>query len=645
MRRTYRTDRKGTRLANLTQKLGVVSQEETGIHPKAGYYLALFKKVAGERVFHSVHQPGEQPHLHHSFGHLLRGNADLVSVRVNANSDLQSNFVSAIVRQSSGPSLEADYILRFKISAPDKTATRWTDDPVQRIGEEIMRVGDPLVQSADWTVLPESIQEDGGERFFRNDLDGILHQLKPFAEQYGIELTSLRIKLTPVSDDTQPVAEIAQNTGDKNAVATNRRRSGGMHRMFYTAEPLGSPSADVEAIQDFEGSAEAEPSNFDRDQEAREPSTEPFDIDAEVPHASETPGTDITDDALFSKEIDSYPAAPAGPSLPAAALPAMAAPSLPVMASPALPPAPVVAATQAGATSFGTARAIAPGTAPAPALAKPASENVRFSCSYPATLSVGVWSTIVAYAYLSKAADLVKEDSAIRLKSGPFETGKAASKTSIARGAEIVAVLRVDGAVVNPPSASVRWLEDWHRYEFRIMVESASASSSDLTGSMAFYVGPIQIAEIGLEIKCIQASQDAAQNTGQDAAGETPHPMAWADSTSYQSIFISYSHSDTSIIDKLDAAYDALGLHLLRDSRILRSGENWNAALLHAIETADLFQLCWSQKASGSVYVEEEWRHALSLQKPSFIRPVYWEKPMPAPPAELSHLHFAYLNW
>jgi TIR domain len=85
-------------------------------------------------------------------------------------------------------------------------------------------------------------------------------------------------------------------------------------------------------------------------------------------------------------------------------------------------------------------------------------------------------------------------------------------------------------------------------------------------------------------------------------------------------------------------------MQYLRDVHFLRSGEEWNPAILKKIEEADIFQLCWSSNTSQSPYVEQEWRHALLHQaRPSFIRPVYWETPMPAPPPELAPLHFAYL--
>jgi hypothetical protein len=66
--------------------------------------------------------------------------------------------------------------------------------------------------------------------------------------------------------------------------------------------------------------------------------------------------------------------------------------------------------------------------------------------------------------------------------------------------------------------------------------------------------------------------------------------------------------------------------------------------LLDLIEEADLFQLFWSEAASRSVEVAREWRHALLLQGrrgEGLIRPVYWQRPWPQPPAELTHLHFA----
>lgn len=85
-------------------------------------------------------------------------------------------------------------------------------------------------------------------------------------------------------------------------------------------------------------------------------------------------------------------------------------------------------------------------------------------------------------------------------------------------------------------------------------------------------------------------------------------------------------------------------MEYLRDIRVLRSGETWNSALLGKIEGADIFQFCWSQAAKRSEYVTQEWRHALAQKRKSFVRPMYWQIPMPEPPPELADIHFIYLS-
>ena len=84
----------------------------------------------------------------------------------------------------------------------------------------------------------------------------------------------------------------------------------------------------------------------------------------------------------------------------------------------------------------------------------------------------------------------------------------------------------------------------------------------------------------------------------------------------------------------------------MRDVTALRSGEIWDQRILQLIEEADVFQLFWSWNALESEHVAREWQHALALRRPRFVRPVYWEDPLPAkpernlPPAELTSLHF-----
>jgi hypothetical protein len=115
----------------------------------------------------------------------------------------------------------------------------------------------------------------------------------------------------------------------------------------------------------------------------------------------------------------------------------------------------------------------------------------------------------------------------------------------------------------------------------------------------------------------------------------------------FQTIFASYAHEDSEVVKACAEVYRALGITMLIDRDSLRSGERWYPELRRFVQEADLFQLFWSSASSNSTYVAEEWRQALSLlglKGERFIRPLYWEDPLPPPPNELSQFHFAFLD-
>ena len=117
----------------------------------------------------------------------------------------------------------------------------------------------------------------------------------------------------------------------------------------------------------------------------------------------------------------------------------------------------------------------------------------------------------------------------------------------------------------------------------------------------------------------------------------------------YRRIFASYAHADTDIVARIQGYARALGDEYLIDAVNLRAGENWNDALRAMIEQADVFQLFWSWSSMTSQFVRQEWEHALSLDRPNFVRPTYWQLPMPSspekalPPVELAKLHFQHI--
>jgi DNA-directed RNA polymerase specialized sigma24 family protein len=261
--------------------------------------------------------------------------------------------------------------------------------------------------------------------------------------------------------------------------------------------------------------------------------------------------------------------------------------------------------------------------------------QAQFTAYYPRSTNPRTWNTILAYMHVADALQLVESDSRRRLSEAGGRIGRRTTikRVAIARGAKILVVPHSERFEFNPPQVTFAWHEDFHCAEFRCraLPETSEAGPLHAGVKIAFYVAPILVAEISLTI-------------GVDKALEQSPRTASVTARPYQRVFVSYSHNDSDIANQLEKAYNALGIEYLRDVRMLRSGESWAPALLHRIEESEIFQLLWSKAAKRSVNVQQEWQHALSLHRTFFIRPVYWDRPIPPPPRELADIHFAYLE-
>jgi hypothetical protein len=176
---------------------------------------------------------------------------------------------------------------------------------------------------------------------------------------------------------------------------------------------------------------------------------------------------------------------------------------------------------------------------------------------------------------------------------------------------------------------SVGFFETWHRFDFKLCATDTPLNIA-ANGYLTFTVEGVIVADIPLSIFV----GEIVEETETTVAAVHPYPA----------IFASYSHDDTHIVERVERAYQALGMDYLRDVYALKSGQDWDDQVLALIEQADIFQLFWSTTAAASPYVRQEWEHALKLNEKNvhFIRPVYWEEPMPPAPDPLSSLHFAY---
>jgi hypothetical protein len=261
----------------------------------------------------------------------------------------------------------------------------------------------------------------------------------------------------------------------------------------------------------------------------------------------------------------------------------------------------------------------------------PLSGDIYFSAYYPKEIAPGPWHPFYSYMFRQLAAREIADD--VQKQLGEFQdvfrSVEQPGWETVPEGAVVTATPYLEGMEFNPPTQTIGFLENWHRFEFRVRAKQEWMNRAS-NGVVTFSVGGIIVGDLPISI----------------FVGKTDSSTIDARATRrlYDSIFASYSHNDAQIVRRVENACRALGLEYLRDVISIKSGQDWSDQLYELIEQADIFQLFWSQSAARSAPVEREWRHALQLHtdKRAFIRPVYWSQPIAPVPTELARIHFAY---
>lgn len=280
----------------------------------------------------------------------------------------------------------------------------------------------------------------------------------------------------------------------------------------------------------------------------------------------------------------------------------------------------------------------------------PVHDDVQFSVWRPRVVAPGTWYPLLVFAHLERipagpdagpdemrpAAEVIEEEA--RRALGDLAAGYAddteSSAYAVPHEAEITFVPEVPGVQFNPPRATFLWLEEVHREEFRLRA-SPALDGKVARGRISVYWGRILLADMNVTLKVDRRLEPGAPVAVERAAGQR-----------YHDIFASYSHRDTDVVQEFERYVRALGHRYLIDRETLRAGQVWDRRLEEMIRQADIFQLFWSRNAVASEFVEREWRYALALGREGFVRPVYWEDPLPElpdrglPPPELKRLQF-----
>ena len=296
-------------------------------------------------------------------------------------------------------------------------------------------------------------------------------------------------------------------------------------------------------------------------------------------------------------------------------------------------------------------------------------DNVQFTVYRPNVVQPARWYPMLAFAHIAERRpetplatpdplEQVKALAARALGEDPtgYGTPRADARSGVPREGLLTFVPEVDGIEFNPRSVSFEWREDVHQQNFRLYAPGNRVGTV-CRGQLTVFLGAFLLADVDLAIRVAMtpppppapmglamtsAAARKAPSTSRPATSDigvvTAHP--------YRKIFPSYSHKDLAIVHQAEVYGRALGDVYLRDRLALRSGEQWDERLLELIDEADVFQLFWSHNSMNSPYVRREWEHAIGLGRPSFVRPTYWEVPMPRssrpqlPPNDLDKLHF-----
>lgn len=210
-------------MTNLTQHLNVVGPEQAGMHPKPGWFLVVLKQVGEGRIFHSLLQPGESraPGV---FERMFKQNTNLVSIPVNADQELRHEFTSPVAHVSPGHSFEADYRMEFSVGVPELVATRWIQDPLRKIEQEIRRRLDSAARTVEWTELREEILLDGALALRRRQVDDALETLQDFASTYGIQIVKLYSTLRLSNKDAEPDVALAEAVRYRKLAAAGKEQ-------------------------------------------------------------------------------------------------------------------------------------------------------------------------------------------------------------------------------------------------------------------------------------------------------------------------------------------------------------------------------------------------------------------------------------
>lgn len=237
-------------------------------------------------------------------------------------------------------------------------------------------------------------------------------------------------------------------------------------------------------------------------------------------------------------------------------------------------------------------------------------------------LLVQVFAHLPRHGLRAEAAARICDDEAKK-------RGAASLGTLILRGSVLTFRLVIPPLCVREPVKELIWNREPRSVQFAVGIPDGTRPQTAI-GTVFVLQDTVPIGEVSFKVRVLDETECPAD----------PMPAGTA-ARRYRRAFISYSSSDRPEVLRRTSMLTAVGLKFFQDLLSLEPGDEWLPTIYQYIDQSDVFLLFWSTSAKQSQWVEKEWRRALARGRIGFIRPVIIEgPPIPAPPAELAHLHF-----
>jgi CheY-like chemotaxis protein len=280
-------------------------------------------------------------------------------------------------------------------------------------------------------------------------------------------------------------------------------------------------------------------------------------------------------------------------------------------------------------------------------------KDIHLSVFYPQEVQIGKRYRTSVYVHLESALADVKEDLEADeptegIPVSPDAQAKPSSRIKI--GTPVTIIPGCSGLEFSPNHLTKKWEEDWVRFHFDFK-SKLDQQTGTVQAQVILQVAGIEIGRVDFAIHIVKPEEVPPAEKKEKAKPSPRKPLGLKTQPIYKKVFISYSRSDKPVVEAVRKAKQGLGEEMFADTYTVRtSGTKWQTTLAKAIDEADILQLFWSKEAASSVGIRAEWTYALQQRCPktrcrNFIRPVYWQRPIPEKPArELAHLSFRYVS-